>query len=99
MTAETGSKVIINGWKASSIYDVLKMGSSSLPSIDPFHDISPLVEADDGAERPLTEEMRYHFVNEIEVNNDDENEEEEWKHEDDIDFNRNAFDFMFDDEE
>ena len=52
MTAETGSKVIINGWKASSIYDVLKMGSSSLPSIDPFHDISPLVEADDGAEQP-----------------------------------------------
>ena len=39
MTSESGSTVIVNGWKASGIYDGLKMGSSNLPSIDPFQDI------------------------------------------------------------
>ena len=41
--SEEGSKIIINGWKRSGIYDAVKNGGSSLPSIDPFNEIAPLV--------------------------------------------------------
>ena len=41
-TSENGSSVIINGWKASGIYNAIKVGSSGLQSIDSFEDISPL---------------------------------------------------------
>ena len=44
ITSEKGAEIIINGWKAAGIYDALKMGSSALPSLDPFQDISPLPE-------------------------------------------------------
>ena len=43
ITSEKGSEIIINGWKRSGIYDAAKNGSSSLPSIDPFNEIDPLV--------------------------------------------------------
>ena len=43
ITSEKGSKIIINGWKRSGIYDAVKNGSSSLPSIVPFNEIDPLV--------------------------------------------------------
>ena len=99
MTSESGSTVIVNGWKASGIYDGLKMGSSNLPSIDPFQDISPLLESNDlesGLQAiNITEEMREHFVN---VANDEE-DDSEWEDENDVDFNRNAFDIIIDDEE
>ena len=38
ITSENGSSVIINGWKAASIYDAIKTGSSGVQSIDPFED-------------------------------------------------------------
>ena len=79
MTSESGSTVILNGWKASGIYDALKMGSSNLPSIDPFHDISPLLESNDGESSlqtiTITDEMREHFVNEV----DEEEDDSEWE--------------------
>ena len=43
ITSEEGSELIINDWKRSGIYDAVKNGSSSLPSIDPFNEIDPLV--------------------------------------------------------
>ena len=44
--------------------------------------------------------MREHFVNEKGDNSDDdEEEEEEWLDENDVDFNRNAFDVIIDDEQ
>ena len=43
ITSEGGSEIIINGWKRSGIYDVLKNSRSSSPSIDPFNEIAPLV--------------------------------------------------------
>ena len=99
MTSESSSTIIVNGWKASGIYDGLKMGSSNLPSIDPFQDISPLLESNDlesGLQAiNITEEMREHFVN---VANDEE-DDSEWEDENDVDFNRNAFDIIIDDEE
>ena len=44
MISEAGSKVIMNGWKRSEIYDAIKDGSPALPSIDPFNDIALMVD-------------------------------------------------------
>ena len=100
MTSESGATVILNGWKASGIYDALKMGSSNLPSIDPFHDILPLLESNDGESSlqtiTITDEMREHFVNEADGEEEDNSE---WEADNDVDFNRNAFDILIDDEE
>ena len=88
----------LNGWKASGIYDALKMGSSNLPSIDPFHDILPLLESNDGESSlqtiTITDEMREHFINEA-----DEEDNSAWEDETDVDFNRNVFDILIDDEQ
>ena len=35
-----------NGWKAAGISDALEIGSSKMPSIDPFHDIDPMLSDD-----------------------------------------------------
>ena len=62
MSSENGSNVTINGWKASGIFDTLKMGSSNLPPIDPFHDIAPIMESNDAGQSnlpTLTEELRH----------------------------------------
>ena len=104
MTSESGAKVIISGWEASGILDAVKMGSTELPSIDPFHDISPLisspvqVDSELGDHHKLTEEIREHFVN-IDIDTDDsDSENEEWVDKSGVDFNRNAFDIIIDDE-
>ena len=103
MTSQPGEEVIVNGWKASGIFDAVELGSTALPSIDPFHDISPLIASDDPLEcahHQITQEMREHFVNEAaDEEEDEEDDEEEWVEENDIDFNRNAFDIIIDDEE
>ena len=44
ITSEDGSKVIINGWKRSGIYDPAKGGSPLLQSIDPFDKLIPLAD-------------------------------------------------------
>ena len=36
MTSESGRSVIINDWKASGIFDAIKIGSAALPPIGPF---------------------------------------------------------------
>ena len=54
ITSEKGSEIIINGWKRSGIYDAVKNGSSSLPSIDPFNKIVPLVVTEKSNETDVT---------------------------------------------
>ena len=54
ITSERGSKTIINGWKRSGIYDLVKNGSSSSPSIDPFNEIAPLVVTEKSNESDVT---------------------------------------------
>ena len=102
ITSEKGQSVIINGWKAAGIYDALQLGSKHLPSIDPFEDISPLSNKVD-LESPstvntLTDELRENFINEMEDEDSDWEEEDEFG---DIDFNRdvnrNAFSVIIDD--
>ena len=96
ITPEAGSKIIINGWKASRIYDAIKMGESALPSIDPFSDIAPLADENISDVQVIlpTLDLMENFVNEH--HEDDENSE--WEDENEIDFERNAFDFIIDDE-
>ena len=67
--SENGLSVIINGWKASAIYDAIKAGSPGLQLFDPFEDISPLVTKHDESESFLlanidqsTDELRENFL-------------------------------------
>ena len=43
ISSETGTEV--NGFKLAGIYDVIRSGKSSLQSIDPFNDITPLADS------------------------------------------------------
>ena len=43
MTTSKGKEIIDSGWKAAGISDAVKLGSSKLPPIDPFHDIDPML--------------------------------------------------------
>ena len=42
ITSQTGSPIIINGWKAAETYNALEISVSGLPSTNLFEDISPL---------------------------------------------------------
>ena len=100
ITSEKGSKIIINGWKRSGIYDAVKNGSSSLPSIDPFNEIAPLVVTEKSNETDVTinqsSSLTESFVND---RYDEESDCSDWENENDIDFERSAFDtFIIDDE-
>ena len=43
MTTEEGKKYINSEWRASGITDVIRMGKSNLPLIDPFNDLDPML--------------------------------------------------------
>ena len=43
MTTSKGKEIIDGGWKASGIFDAIKLGSQKLPYIDPFHEIDPML--------------------------------------------------------
>ena len=43
MTTSKGKEIIDSGWKAAGISDAVKLGSSKLLPIDPFHDIDPML--------------------------------------------------------
>ncbi|XP_057303392.1 uncharacterized protein LOC130640840 [Hydractinia symbiolongicarpus] len=104
ITSADGREVVLNGWKASGIYDAVRMGSTSLESLDPFQDLSPLPESNSVITQPITDIinapdlLKDSFIN-VRVENDDDKEEEYTRDEDDIDFSRNAFDIIIDDEE
>ena len=100
ITSEKGSEIIINGWKRSGIYDAVKNGSSSLPSIVPFNEIAPLVvtEKSNGPDVTINQSSSFteSFVND---RYDEESDCSDWENENDIDFERSAFDtFIIDDE-
>ena len=97
MSTEEGIKIIENGWKASGILGAVKDGSAGLEPIDPFQEISPLPSTppllNTNVDLPESDVLD-DFVNE---QNDDDDEDSEWE-DDDIDFERNAFSFIIDDE-
>ena len=87
ITSEKGSEIIINGWKRSGIYDAVKNGSSSLPSIDPFNEIDPLVVTEKSNETDVTinqsSSLTESFVND---RYDEESDWSDWENENNIDF-------------
>ena len=83
ISSETGTEV--NGFKLAGIYDVIRSGKSSLQSIDPFNFVQ------------LSDDLRRGYVNELDENESEEDEDTELDLEDD--FNRNPFvDFIIHDE-
>ena len=44
MTSTEGKQVIINGWKSAGILEAISV-KDNMPSVDPFNDIDPLLEA------------------------------------------------------
>jgi len=100
MTSGAAKKLIDSGWTSSGIKDAIDLGLNSLPSIDPFHDIAPMM-----AELNESPSLHNHAIcdlspetKSIGYSRDDESsdEEEVWGPADD----RNIFDFLdeFDDE-
>ena len=45
MPTDEGKEIVANGWKKAGIFDAIKLGSSGLPSLNPFADICPLIES------------------------------------------------------
>ena len=109
IASETSAEIILNGWKAAGIYDVLKMDATALPSLDPFQNISPLPGNDDDDTRGISDivkvpvEMKEGFVNPI-VNDDDDEDNDEFyvceeEEDDGVEFRPSAFDVITDDKE
>ena len=77
----------------------IRSGKPSLHSIDPFNDIAPLAdslsEGNPGNFVQLTYDLREGYVNELDKNESEDDEDTEWGLEDD--FSRNAFDDFIDD--
>ena len=94
MSKDEGSKVIINGWKKSGISDAVTGGSSSLPLLDPFPDIAPLPQSLEVHETIIPANITDDFINLRLIDDDDDSD---WGYEED-EFERNAFDFIIDDE-
>ena len=44
ISTDEGKEIVGNGWKKKEMFDAIKLGSSGLPSLDPFADICPLIE-------------------------------------------------------
>ena len=99
ISSEAGTEVIANG--LAGIYDTIRSGKSSLQSIDPFNDIAPLAdslsEGNPGNFVQLSDDLREGYVNELDENESEDDEDTEWGLEDD--FNRNAFDDIIIDDE
>ena len=84
----------------AGIYDTVKNGSRSLPSIDPFKEIAPLVVTEKSNESDVTISQPSRLTENL-VNDryDEESDCSDWENENDIDFERTAFDtFIIDDE-
>ena len=45
MSTDEGKEIVANGWEKAGIFDAIKLGSSGLPSLNPFVDIWPLIES------------------------------------------------------
>ena len=46
MSTPKGKDTTDSGWKSTGIFDALELGSSKMPSIDPFQDIDTMVSND-----------------------------------------------------
>ena len=99
--SEAGTKVIVNGFKLAGMYDAIRLGKSSLQSIDPFSDIAlvadSLSEDNPGNCVQLSNDLREGYMNELDENELEDDEDTESGLEGN--FNRNAFDDLIIDDE
>ena len=97
VTSPAGKDVSLKGWKVAGITDIVKKGTSRLPSLDPFHNIDPLsfipVAIEEGNSETINGEQREMYLSEESMDVDD-TDDEEWD-----DRDRNAFDAFETDEE
>ena len=89
ITLAEGKEIDINGWKSAAIYDALKHDSKKLPTMDPSHDIDPLmgnnpttVETNLNAVGHLDQEQLDSFCSKRDNDEDHEDKEEIWEPED-----------------
>ena len=45
MSTDERKEIVASGWKKAGIFDAIKLGSKSLPSLNPFADICPLIKS------------------------------------------------------
>ena len=98
MSTEDHPKVVINGWKKSSIVDAVTNGSAALPTIDPLQNIAPLPPSTIDvceSETIYPTEVTEDFVN---LHLADDDDDSDWENEDD-NFNWNLSDFIIDDDD
>ena len=101
MTTTAGRNIILSGWKSAGIMEALQPGTDGIESLDPFHDIDPLIGQE--GERNLIFSATANQIAVLkskyqpEIPDNSGGDESEWENEDDVDFTRNAFD-AFNDE-
>ena len=89
------AKLLLTVGKKFSIFEEITDGSSALSSIDPLQAIAPLPSTyDGGKEIVYPVEVNEDFVNLLLATEDDS----DWGNEEDDEFDRNAFEFIADDE-
>ena len=86
ITSAEGKKIILNGWKATGIYDAIRLGIGKLPTVDPYHDIDPLVNESNipvaknlEAVCLLNQDQLDLFHTREDKDEDDDNEEHAWE--------------------
>ena len=71
MTTSKGKDVILSGWKAAGIIQVIEKGSSQLESLDPFKDLDPLLSPTSYNETinptMLSDEVQQAFIDSAEI--------------------------------
>ena len=77
MTSENGVKIIKSGWRAPGNLDAIELGSNTLPSIDPFDDIDPLLSTLEDICNNVGVMDEYIDNNKYELGKDDENDGED----------------------
>lgn len=101
ITSESGTNVIIKGWKSAGIYDAIKTGKSNLSSFYSFNEITLLgvssSEISNDNLEGIFNDLREGYVNEVvehEPEEDGNNRELRFEG----NFKRNTFDYIIDDE-
>ena len=79
MTSEQGKDVIVSDWEASGICEAIKIGLLELPSLDPFKDISPIVDGSIDFWSFQSSATIFPGCENLNVNSRNEDEDSEWE--------------------
>ena len=80
MTSAEGKGIIISGWRRAGILDAVAKGRANLASLDPFHDIDPLLDVPIILETTQLNEENFtsSYVSSMSTNDDDDEDDEDW---------------------